>query len=552
MKKLSAVILLLLIVSLTVFGCTKEEPEPVNNIVIPNSVDNNVCLVGDIMPTFPLVDTPTTLTVLSSAYEGVEPNDVYVWKKYSEMSGVNIKWQSVQSSERKTAVESALIDNQKLDLILRCKISATRLQNYGASGYIIDLAKNDLLKTYAPNCWAFLQNHPETLASITTPEGAIYSLPQVNSGAELRVSRKLFVNKKWLERVNMVLPTTTEEFYLLLNAFKTQDANGNGDASDEIPFCPIDWTSVQDCFYGSFGLGNRGVHNMTIDCGPGGRTRFIAASSGYKSFLEYFQKLYAEKLIDEYTFQMQKSQWFDNASNDRIGVFAATNLAQLPADKLNDWVAIEEPLTGPNGDKFLAAVRANFHSEGAAVIPSTCKNPELVLRWLDYFWTDEGTLFYHMGIEGETFVKNADGTYDYSSLIYDEINSGNKAFDDVVAKYSPYPGGGNPTVEIAPYFMGGEMADVPAKAARALFEYAPEEFWPSFTFTAEEMEEMNAVRDGLNACVENYRMNFITGNSEIMSWEEYLSELDKNRVSVFLVNYQKAVVRYKEILEKNA
>lgn len=65
-----------------------------------------------------------------------------------------------------------------------------------------------------------------------------------------------------------------------------------------------------------------------------------------------------------------------------------------------------------------------------------------------------------------------------------------KAFDDIVAMYSPYPGGSNPTVEIAPYFRGGEMGGVPAAAARKLFEYGSEEYWPSFTFNAEENEQL--------------------------------------------------------------
>ena len=162
-------------------------------------------------------------------------------------------------------------------------------------------------------------------------------------------------------------------------------------------------------------------------------------------------------------------------------------------DKKDNWVAIEEALEGPGGDKLWAPIRANFHSTGAAVIPATCSDPELVLRWLDYFRTDEGTLFYHMGVENETFVAKEDGTYDYVPAIYDEMAAENATFDETVAKFSPYPGGGNPMVEVAPYFRGGEMAPVPAATARALFPYGPQEYWPAFTFTAEETETLNAL-----------------------------------------------------------
>ncbi len=108
-----------------------------------------------------------------------------------------------------------------------------------------------------------------------------------------------------------------------------------------------------------------------------------------------------------------------------------------------------------------------------------------------------------------------DGSYDYAPKIYDEINSGSKSFDDVVATYSPYPGGGNPTVEIAPYFRGGEMADIPAQAARKLFEYGPKEYWPSFTFTPEENEQLNVYQSDITKYCSAMQIDFITGTTNI-------------------------------------
>lgn len=455
------------------------------------------------------------MNVLAFGYDSVDYDDVYVWQKYSEMTGVKVNWTNVKREERAEAVYTALVNRQSLDLIMRCKLSATRLTQYGESGLIIDLAKDGLLEKNAPNCWAYLTSHPDTLASVTDPNGAIYSLPQVNSGAELRVSLKLFVNKRWLENTDSKLPSTTEELYRLLKTFKTKDGNGNGVIGDEVPFCCADFASVEQSMFGAFGLGNRGAHNLTVDFDETtGGVRLIAASEGYRDYLEYLRKLYSEKLLDNNVFTITDDQWKTNVANDVVGVFASTNLAWLPADKADEWVAVEEALEGPKGDKLWTPIRANFHSTGAAVLPSTCSDPELVLRWLDYFWTDEGTLFYHMGVEGETFTADGGG-YDYMPYIYEEMRSGNKNFDDVVAKYTPYPGGSNPTVEIAPYFMGGEMAEVPAKAARALFEYGPDEYWPSFTFTVDENERLNAVRTDISKYCTTSQVEFVTGEKPL-------------------------------------
>ena len=276
----------------------------------------------------------------------------------------------------------------------------------------------------------------------------------------------------------------------------------------------------------------------------------MATSDEYKTYLEYCNRLYSEGLLDNYIFTITKEQWMNHAENDRIGVFANTNLATLPADKADDWVAIETALVGPDGEQLWTAIRANFHSTGNAMIPVTCENPELVLRWLDYFWTDEGTLFYHMGIEGETFVVNEDGTYDYTPAIYKEMQAENMSFDDIVAKYSPYPGGGNPTVEIAPYFMGGEMVDVPAKAARKLFEYGPKEYWPSFTFKAEENEKIAVYQSDITKYCSTARVDFITGVKHFSEWDEYTAQIDQMGKNELLAVYQTSVNSYYELLNQ--
>ena len=456
---------------------------------------------------------------------------------------------AVRKNERDERVHLALANKNALDLIMRCKLSAERLNQYGRSGLILDLAKDDLLRRYAPNCWAYLQSHADALASVMNPDGSIYALPQINSGAELRVSRKLFINKTWLENVNMKLPTTTEELYVLLKAFGEQDANGNGDINDEIPLCSPDWLSIQEAFFGAFGLADRGLHNQVTDWDEKNeRVRLIAAADGYKAYLEYFNRLYSERLLDNYMFTLTQEQWVNNAREDRIGAFVSTNLAALPADKTDNWLAVGEALEGPYGDKLWSAVRANFHSTGAALIPSACKKPELVLRWLDYFWTDEGTLFYHMGTENETYTRGADGSYDYMPYIYDEMKNENKSFDDVVAQYSPYPGGSNPTVEIAPYFMGGEMASLPAEAARSLFEYGPSEYWPSFTFTPEENERLTILNSDISKYCASARVDFIKGARPFSEWDEYLSQLERLGKRELLEIYQAAADRYHALI----
>ena len=50
------------------------------------------------------------------------------------------------------------------------------------------------------------------------------------------VANQLFINKKWLDNLGLKVPETYDDLVKVLQEFKDKDANGNGDASDEIPF----------------------------------------------------------------------------------------------------------------------------------------------------------------------------------------------------------------------------------------------------------------------------------------------------------------------------
>lgn len=545
-----------ILVAIFALCCACNPNTPCNDytpVIVTTSLKDKPVLVGDKMPSFPLVTDGSSLNVLITA-ENCNPEDVYVWKKYQQMTGVKVNWTPVTKANRTETVTAVLRDKTNLDLIMRCKINSTDLMQYGEKGLLIDLAKDDLLKTYAPNCWEYLSSHPDALSSIMNPDGTIYSLPQINSGAELRVSRKIFINKHWLDNLDLEVPTTTEEFYQTLKAFKDYDANGNGDATDEIPFSSMDWASVKDVLLGAFGLANRGVHNQSVDFDETtGNLRFVCTSEEYQHFIEYLNKLYSEKLLDNYllTFDSKEMQTYctNKIADDCVGVFANTNLAYVPADKLDNWIALDEALEGPDGHKEWAAIRANFHSQGAAAIPATCKNPALVLKWLDYFWTDEGTLFYHMGVENETFLVKEDGSYDYMPYIYEEMHAQNKSFDEIVSKYTPYPGGNNPTVEIAPYFKGGETADIPANAARSLINYGPDEYWPEFTFTSEESARLAVLKSDLLKKYADVKEKEFISASTPPDWTAYLAGFDQSKVAEYLAIYKAAVDRYEALIK---
>ena len=85
-----------------------------------------------------------------------------------------------------------------------------------------------------PNLKAYFDQYPELEAYCTTSDGHIYGLPKLKVDMTDRLTRS-FINKQWLDNLGLSMPTSIDEYYDVLVAFKEQDANGNGDPDDEIP-----------------------------------------------------------------------------------------------------------------------------------------------------------------------------------------------------------------------------------------------------------------------------------------------------------------------------
>ena len=68
----------------------------------------------------------------------------------------------------------------------------------------------------------------------TDSKGRIYAIADGRGKAYSGTGQHMLINKAWLDKLGMQVPTTRDELEDVLKAFKTEDPNGNGQA-DEIP-----------------------------------------------------------------------------------------------------------------------------------------------------------------------------------------------------------------------------------------------------------------------------------------------------------------------------
>jgi putative aldouronate transport system substrate-binding protein len=221
------------------------------------------------------------------------------------------------------------------------------------------------------------------------------------------------------------MPTTTDEFYNVLKAFKEQDANGNGDPDDEIPLitCTEGWHVDLDGFLMCSFIYSDPDTKMSVE---DGQLIFTPIEEGYREGLRYLNTLYTDGLLSPESFTN------DNATNSRLNTINVTDPKdwESPAAIIGSYpfayqnyqgdtdiwkqYEIMPPLTGPDG--FVTTpeysltrdvIRANM------LITKNAENPDLIMRWVDWFYSFNGT-FFRLGREGVDWRAAEPGELDFN------------------------------------------------------------------------------------------------------------------------------------------
>ena len=186
---------------------------------------------------FPLKDEVTLKFMTSSSpLSPKDPNQKLILKRMEKATNVHIDWTNYQSDfaeKRNLDISSGDLP----DAIHNDGASDVELMNWAKQGVIIPV--EDLIKDYMPNLKKILDENPQYKAMITAPDGHIYSFPWIEELGEGKesihsVNDMAWINVDWLKKLNLPMPQTTDDLVKVLEAFKTQDPNGNG-KQDEIP-----------------------------------------------------------------------------------------------------------------------------------------------------------------------------------------------------------------------------------------------------------------------------------------------------------------------------
>lgn len=400
---------------------------------------------------------------------------------------------------------------------------------YGMEGLLIPL--EDLIREYAPNLSALLDER-NAWDELKAPDGHIYSLPNINmSDVPIGTSGPIWINQRWMDNLGLQMPTNMEELYEVLKAFKEQDANGNGDPNDEIPFSYAGGTSK--IIHGlSLLMENVSLYGDYFAITDGEFVYYPATDAYKDDFLAYFAKMYEEGIMDQNSLTQTSDQF--NAvgiSGDVIGMFQRSSISLVPEEYQTDYVVFKSYNEG--GYPWDSGV-----GKGGMAITDKCENPEVVIAWADWFYTEEGGRVVRMGIEGESYVINEDGSYSnipdgekYESRVYQTTLMGLATVPGLIPDY---------------YYTGVNPAENPTEAHcnNQLINEMEGTILPVLILTEEESEIVSTILADITPYVDSYTAQVIGGLISLdETWDEFQNTLKEMGVEELASIYRAAYGR---------
>lgn len=469
-------------------------------------------------------------------------NKLMLWDEYAKKSNIEVNWKTVQIEALQEKRNLLLAAGDYPELFFASAFPKTDLIKYGKQGVFLPL--NDYIDKYAPNFKKIMEEYPSVKQGVTMADGNIYGFPTIyDPKFESLHAGTPWIKEDWLKKLGLKEPETTDELYTVLKAFKEKDPNGNGKADE------IGWGGGYtikpfiNYLRGSFGLNKQGTMNLNLDFKEGTEEfRFVPATDEYKELLKYLNKLYTEGLINQDVFTVEPQQFAAEASKGNVGMIDDVDPKELL--KLDGYVGVPV-LEGPTGERSYNAVSNGLGNLGMFVLTDKAKNPEALVRWIDYLYGDEGTKMFFMGFEGVTYEEDKDGKFKYLPEITD--NPKGKNMDQAISDYLTWPGGYYPGIVKQKFFQGAEGTEASLQNAKKAKPYVikDEDIIPGLNYTLDENDEVSAIMTDVQTYIDEMTAGFITGKQDFSKWDDYKKNLDKMKVQDYLKLAQTAYDRSK-------
>lgn len=260
-----------------------------------------------------------------------------------------------------------------------------------------------LIDKYSTVYKKLLADNPVLKKAGTKADGKLYEFGTLNW---VEPSRGVLIRADWLKKLQLDMPKTTEELYKVAKAFAEQDPDANGKKD-------------------TYGIAVSGASELTVNQMFQSLQKWVVKDGqlvvGWDQMKEanlFKKRLYDEGLIDkDYINDKNGAKAKQDFINGKIGIYPflsseAVDLITSLVDPLKKNVASADisfmPYPQSPFGQFVPTLRNPVSMTG--VVSASTKNPDAVMKYVDFITEKSVTDTLQNGIEGEHYNK-VEGCY---------------------------------------------------------------------------------------------------------------------------------------------
>lgn len=476
-----------------------------------------------------------------------------VMKEIEDKMNINIDWQVYYNSDWSEQKSLLLASGDLPDAFLGsiCLTQADMAQNKSAFLDLTDLIEKDM-----PNLKAAFEADPELKAVCTSRDGRIYSLPKKLPLRPKVCGDVMCINQEWLDNLGLETPKTYKELEEVLVKFATEDADGDGDPTNEIGITNAASSGLLSGdlrhILSPFGtMVSRDGNYMGLN--GEGKPVFMPMEENYKEAVKWMRQLWEEGVVDPEYFTQDGSMQTAKQQADggsQVGlIFGWTADAQV-GPNVNQFKTLEA-VEGYDGNHYVEAATNYLDiSDRELMISKDCKDPDTLLKWADEFYTDLASLQTFYGTIGSQITDNGDGTYnvdvpsDGSSL---DTSAWSNSLRDFGPKYMnedfydkvSLPEDQGDGVKLADDAINEKYVDTEKNCG-----------FPMVQYTDEDLSRITAIGTDIYKYVEAQYAHWVVDGGIDDEWDSYIDQLKAMGIDEFLQIQTDAYNAYKENLAK--
>lgn len=505
---------------------------------VPEEVPEEAPEEVDLTIELPIVDEMMTYTL----WTGVSPDLSEIVKEISDFA-------VYQEMERRTnihldgVVVSAFAETEQFNLMIASGDYCDIINGMSSYNGGLDLAIEDeviidlwpIVQEKMPNYMAALNMDPSIMDDALTAGGQMGCFISLYTESKPADSGAL-IRQDWLDDLGMEAPKTYDQLYEVLTAFKVDKG------ADAAIIIPSDGTPGDNCLLAGYGVTDGWFQ---VD----GDLKYGIQEPGYKEYMMMLNRWYSEGLIWDQFVSLEGDRLtdFTTVLNNETGFWYGgiqdmSNMNEQASDSNFRCYAVADVVMN-EGDINHLGVQPGYVNNSTWAISTACQELDPILKYIDYMYTDEGTILCNYGIEGEAHIIDENGNPQLTDLITNNPDG------------LPY------RVTIALYCFD-KMNSAPFKLdnSKSYTSYNQDQLdamniWGStndteymlpkgVTLNTEEQEEYSLLSTDISTYISEHIIRYIVGDESFDTWDAFVQQINDMGGDRCRELYQAAYDRY--------